>query len=39
MAAPEFYRQDGQTIAAAKQQLEKLTEELKTCYARWEQLE
>ena len=39
MASPEFYRQDGEQIAAAKAQLESLERELASCFERWEALE
>ena len=39
MADADFYKQDSATIAAAGKELEQVTEELKSCYERWEQLE
>jgi ATP-binding cassette subfamily F protein uup len=39
MAAPEFYQQDGTSIAEAKDRLEQLQQELAGCYERWEELE
>ncbi|WP_169972857.1 ATP-binding cassette domain-containing protein [Tautonia rosea] len=39
MASPEFYRQDGEQIAAAKAQLEDLEQDLAACFERWEALE
>ncbi len=39
MAAPDFFRKDGQAIAAATARLESLSAELSQAYARWEELE
>ena len=39
MADPAFFRQDGETIAAAKAALDALEAELAEAYARWEELE
>jgi ATP-binding cassette subfamily F protein uup len=39
MANPEFYKQGGKTIAAARVRLETLKHELTLCYRRWEDLE
>jgi ATP-binding cassette subfamily F protein uup len=39
MADPEFYKQDGKTIAAARVRLETLKHELTLFYRRWEELE
>ena len=39
MADPEFYRQDGATIAAAKADLDALEAELAEVFGRWEELE
>jgi ATP-binding cassette subfamily F protein uup len=39
MADPEFYKQDGKTITAARARLETLKHELTQCYQRWEELE
>ncbi len=39
MAAPDFFRQDKQTIITKQQQLQQLSDELEQCYQRWEQLE
>ncbi len=39
MADPDFYRGDGETIAAAKDRLEALEGEIEASYARWETLE
>ncbi|MEW4569804.1 ATP-binding cassette domain-containing protein [Tautonia sp. JC769] len=39
MASPEFYKQDGEQIAAAKARLEALERELASCFERWEALE
>ena len=39
MSAPEFYRQDGERIAAVKLQLERLAQELESAFTRWEDLE
>jgi ATP-binding cassette subfamily F protein uup len=39
MAAPEFFKRDGQAIAADTAKLEQLEGELATAYERWEELE
>jgi ATP-binding cassette subfamily F protein uup len=39
MSAPEFYRQDGERIAAVKLELERLEQELESAFTRWEDLE
>ena len=39
MAAPDFYKQEGQEISNATDQLKKLEEELAVCFKRWEELE
>ncbi len=39
MAAADFYKGDGQQIAAARERLAALEAELETAYARWEELE
>ena len=39
MAAPAFYRRDGSEIAADRERLEALEEELSQAYERWESLE
>ncbi len=39
MSDPDFYRQDGEPIAAVKQELSQLEQELESAYARWEELE
>ncbi len=39
MAEPEYFKQDGATIAAEREQMEKSEQELSAAYARWEQLE
>ena len=39
MAAPDFYRQAGEQIAATRVELDKVSEELDAAYARWEALE
>ncbi len=39
MAGPDFYKQDGPAIAAAKERLETLKHELSAAYSRWEELE
>ena len=39
MASPEFYRQEGDRIAAAKADLDALEGELAACFERWEELE
>jgi len=39
MANPEFFKQVPATIAAANEELETLTAQLKTAYTRWEKLE
>ena len=39
MAESGFYRQDGETIAAARQRLEEVGMALQRGYARWEELE
>jgi hypothetical protein len=39
MADPQFFRQDGTTIAAATTRLEAISGELTQAYARWEELE
>ena len=39
MAEPFFYKQDPATIAEAKANLKKIETDLKSAYARWEQLE
>jgi ATP-binding cassette subfamily F protein uup len=39
MAAPEFYKQDGDRIAAARADLEALEQDLASCFERWEELE
>ena len=37
-ARPEFYRRDGQAIAAAMARLEEVRTEIERAYARWETL-
>ena len=39
VADPEFYQQDGATIAEANKRLQQLEQELEQAYARWEELE
>jgi ATP-binding cassette subfamily F protein uup len=39
MADPAFYRQDGDTIAHARQRTEELVADLEAAYRRWEKLE
>jgi ATP-binding cassette subfamily F protein uup len=39
MAAPDFYRQQGQRIADVKSSLEAAEAELSSAYSRWEELE
>jgi ATP-binding cassette subfamily F protein uup len=39
MAAPDFYKQEGEKIVEANQRLEKLKQELAAAYQRWEELE
>ena len=39
MAGPGFYKQDGRAIAAAKERLETIKQELAAAYSRWEELE
>jgi ATP-binding cassette subfamily F protein uup len=39
IAEPEFYKQDGQTIAEEQQRLARLESQLLDTYARWEELE
>jgi ATP-binding cassette subfamily F protein uup len=39
VADPEFYQQDGATIAEANKRLQQLEQELEHAYARWEELE
>ena len=39
MAAPDFYRQQGQRIAGVKSSLEAAEAELSSAYSRWEELE
>jgi ATP-binding cassette subfamily F protein uup len=39
MAGADFYRQSGEKIAAAVERLNKLKDELESCYHRWESLE
>jgi len=39
MAGPGFYKQDGRTIAASKERLETIKQELAAAYSRWEDLE
>jgi len=39
MAAPEFYRQPPEGIAAATQRLKELTDDISSAYERWEYLE
>jgi ATP-binding cassette subfamily F protein uup len=39
LSDPEFFRGDGEVIAAVKEQLAKVEAELETAYARWEVLE
>jgi len=39
MSAPDFYRQDGESIATVKQELAQLERELENAFARWESLE
>ncbi|QDV36476.1 ATP-binding cassette domain-containing protein [Tautonia plasticadhaerens] len=39
MASPEFYKQDGDRIAAAKADLDDLEAQLASCFGRWEELE
>ncbi|MEQ9411698.1 MAG: ATP-binding cassette domain-containing protein [Fuerstiella sp.] len=39
MAAPEFYRKDAAMVDAVQKELQQITAELETCYARWEELE
>ena len=39
LADPQFYQQEGQAVAAARQRLAALENELQTAYRRWEELE
>jgi hypothetical protein len=39
MATPEFYRNDGASIAEAKARLESVEQELALAYQRWQELE
>jgi ATP-binding cassette subfamily F protein uup len=39
MAQADYYRQEGEVIATAQRRLEELETELRTTYARWEELE
>lgn len=39
MAGPDFYKRDGKAIAAAKERLEILKNELPAAYLRWQELE
>ena len=39
MADPDFYRKDGDAIAATRAELEALTQDLEAAYGRWELLE
>jgi ATP-binding cassette subfamily F protein uup len=39
MAEPDFYRQEGERIAKAKERIEVLKQELAGAYQRWEELE
>jgi ATP-binding cassette subfamily F protein uup len=39
LADPQFYQQEGQAVAAARQRLAALEDELQTAYRRWEELE
>ena len=39
MAEPEFYKGEGEMIAEVQSKLSKLDNELKSAYARWEELE
>ncbi len=39
MGQPEFFKQEGASIAARQQELKSLETELETAYARWEELE
>ena len=39
LADPQFYQQEGQAVATARQRLAALEDELQTAYRRWEELE
>jgi ATP-binding cassette subfamily F protein uup len=39
MSEPDFYRRDGERVAALKQELAGVEQELETAFARWEELE
>jgi ABC transport system ATP-binding/permease protein len=39
MSAPDFYRQDGESISAVKEELTQLEQDLEGAFARWQELE
>lgn len=39
MGDPEFYKQDGEAIAAVQAELQAVVDELEECFSRWEELE